>query len=53
MKKLIALMMIIPFMMTACAAQSGKTKVQSKIASYEAEKTLDAVSYTHLRAHET
>ena len=31
MKKLIALMMIIPFMMTACAAQSGKTKVQNSI----------------------
>ena len=45
MKKLIALMMIIPFMMTACAAQSGKTKVQSKIASYEAEKTLDDIKW--------
>ena len=45
MKKLLALMMIIPFMMTACAAQSGKTKVQSKIASYEAEKTLDDIKW--------
>ena len=45
MKKLIALMMVIPFMMTACAAQSGKTKVQSKIASYEAEKTLDDIKW--------
>ena len=45
MKKLIALMMIIPFMMTACAAQSCKTKVQSKIASYEAEKTLDDIKW--------
>jgi len=26
-------------------AQSGKTKVQSKIASYEAEKTLDDIKW--------
>ena len=45
MKKLLALMMLLPFMMTACAAQSGKTKVQSKIASYEAEKTLDDIKW--------
>ncbi len=38
-------MMILPFMMTACAAQSGKVKVQSKVANYEAEKTLDDIKW--------
>ena len=49
MKKLLTLLLTIPFMIscatTSLEAQSGKTKVQSKIASYEAEKTLDDIKW--------
>ena len=44
MNKLYSLI-IIPFLLTACYTQSGKVKVQSKVASYEAEKTLDDIKW--------
>jgi hypothetical protein len=48
MKKLLSLLILM--FLLGCAtssveAQSGKTKVQSKIASYEAEKTLDDIKW--------
>ena len=48
MKKLLSLFTLV--FLLGCAtsqveAQSGKTKVQSKIASYEAEKTLDDIKW--------
>ena len=49
MNKLLSLLITIPFLFscatTSLEAQSGKTKVQSKIASYEAEKTLDDIKW--------
>jgi len=49
MKKLLSLLITIPFLLscatTSLEAQSGKSKVQSKIASYEAEKTLDDIKW--------
>ena len=49
MNKLLSLLITIPFLLscatTSLEAQSGKTKVQSKIASYEAEKTLDDIKW--------
>mgnify|MGYP005641223671 CR=1 FL=1 len=38
-------LIILPLLITACYTQSGKVKVQSKIASYEAEKTLDDIKW--------
>ena len=43
MKYLISLLLI--FGLTDLNAQSGKSKVQTKIASYEAEKTLDDIKW--------
>ena len=43
MKYLICLLLI--FGLTDLNAQSGKSKVQTKIASYEAEKTLDDIKW--------
>ena len=49
MKKLLTLLLTIPFMISCATssleAQSAKTKVQSKIASFEAEKTLDDIKW--------
>ena len=44
MNKLYSLL-VLPFLLTACYTQSGSVKVQSKIASYEAEKTLDDIKW--------
>ena len=43
MKYLISLLLI--FGLTDLTAQSGKSKVQTKIATYEAEKTLDDIKW--------
>ena len=43
MKYLISLLLI--FGLTDLNAQSGKSKVQTKIATYEAEKTLDDIKW--------
>ena len=49
MNKLLSLLITIPFLFscatTSLEGQSGKTKGQSKIASYEAEKTLDDIKW--------
>ena len=49
MKKLLSLLLLVPFLISCATskveAQSAKTKVQSKIASYEAEKTLDDIKW--------
>lgn len=45
MKRLLINLFLIPFVLTACLAQSGKTSIQSKIADYEAEKTLDDIKW--------
>ena len=44
MKKFYSLL-VLPLLLTACYTQSGKVKVQSKVASYEAEKTLDDIKW--------
>jgi len=44
MNKLYSLL-VLPFLLTACYTQSGSVKVQSKVASYEAEKTLDDIKW--------
>lgn len=38
-------LLVLPLLLTACYTQSGKVKVQSKVASYEAEKTLDDIKW--------
>jgi|TARA_R100000081_G_C4783779_1_gene153195 hypothetical protein len=44
MNKLYTLL-VLPFLLTACYTQSGKVKIESKVASYEAEKTLDDIKW--------
>jgi len=44
MNRLYSLLVLL-LLLTACYTQSGKVKVQSKVASYEAEKTLDDIKW--------